>query len=75
MQDWEDVQTLMGRTGRNGLVFLVSHFSIETVPEVIKDTVKVMLKGYTEEEARLASAGVGTFFVWVGTSMCFLLNS
>lgn len=56
---------LMGRTGRDSLIRKVAAFDTVNVRTEISQRVEKMLKTYTENEARVASAGAGTFFVWV----------
>ena len=57
---------LLGRTGDESLVRRVEKFDTVHVADDVTHSVKKMLYGYTEMDARLVSAGAGTFFVWVG---------
>ncbi|KAL4227459.1 hypothetical protein ACF0H5_012903 [Mactra antiquata] len=65
LQDWEDLQVLMGKTGKDGMLRRVRQFDTVNVrPEARKHAEKT-LNEHTELEARIASAGAGTFFVWL----------
>ena len=64
-QDWEDVQVLMGKTGKNGMLRRVRQFDTVDVQPDTKYRVEKTLNEHSETEVRLASAGAGTFYVWV----------
>ena len=65
LQVWEDIQILMGKLGRDSLIRRVKQFDTVNVAPDQKFTVDRILTKHDETAARIASAGCGTFYVWV----------
>ncbi|XP_060594837.1 uncharacterized protein LOC132749158 [Ruditapes philippinarum] len=65
VEDWEDLQVLMGKTGKSGMLRRVRQFDTVNVQPDTKYRVEKTLNDHTEVEVRLASAGAGTFYVWL----------
>ena len=59
---------LMGKTGKDGMLRRVRQFDTVNVRPEARKHVDKTLRKHTEMEARLASAGAGTFYVWVNKS-------
>ena len=55
----------MGKIGRDSLLRRVKQFDTVNVAPDQKFTVDRILKKHNESAARIASAGCGTFYVWV----------
>lgn len=64
-QDWEDIQILMGKIGKDSMLRRVRQFDTINVQPDTKYYVERSLEKHTETDVRLASAGAGTFYVWV----------
>ena len=56
---------LMGKTGKESLIRRVRQFDTVDVAPDQQHTVGRILKKHDETAARVASAGAGTFYVWV----------
>ncbi|KAL3866057.1 hypothetical protein ACJMK2_043398 [Sinanodonta woodiana] len=65
IENWEDLRTLMRRTGKQSLMYRVEHFDIASVQPVTLARVRRLIMEHNELSARLASPVAGTFFVWV----------
>jgi len=63
----------MGKLGRDSLIIKVKKFDTVDVQPDTKYRVERTLERYSETDARKASAGAGTFYVWV--RKCFNLIS
>ena len=55
----------MGKTGKDGLIRRVRQFDTVNFSPDQTFTVDRILKKHNETAARIASAGCGTFYVWV----------
>lgn len=65
IEDWEDLQMLMGKTGKDKMLRRVKEFdTINVQPDTVY-RVQQTINKYTETDARIASAGAGTFYVWL----------
>lgn len=65
VEEWADIQALMGRTGKDGLLRRVRQFDTQNVQNDTEQHVEKVLGKHTEYEACVASAGAGTFYVWL----------
>ena len=69
LQDWKNVQALVGKTGKEGL----KRRCLECVPYKINPDAakrsKELLGGYDLDDVRDVSAGAATFFVWVSNKI------
>lgn len=65
LEDWEDIQILMGRIGKDSMLRRVKQFDTISVQPDTKYYVERTLNEHSETEVRLASAGAGTFYVWL----------
>ncbi|KAL3865452.1 hypothetical protein ACJMK2_042840 [Sinanodonta woodiana] len=65
LQNWETIRNLMGITGRGNLLRRIKDFEPMQVLFGIYAEVEYLLKSYTEVDARTASLGAGTFYVWL----------
>lgn len=65
LEDWEDLQILMGKLGKDSMLRRVLQFDTINVQPETKYHVDRTLQEHTETEVRLASAGAGTFYVWL----------
>ncbi|KAK3599342.1 hypothetical protein CHS0354_009835 [Potamilus streckersoni] len=62
---WEDHQYMMGKLGKESLIRRVQQFdTVNVQPETFSE-VEELIKDHDETSARLASAGCGTFYVWL----------
>ncbi|KAK3599341.1 hypothetical protein CHS0354_009834 [Potamilus streckersoni] len=62
---WEDIQSLMGKLGKESLIRRAKQFDTVNVQLGIFSEVEQLIKDHDETSARLASAGCGTFYVWL----------
>jgi len=67
LQDWRNVQVLIGKTGKESLKRRVSDFDVEKLGMNVALKVKEMLTNYQLNEIRDTSAGAATFYVWVSS--------
>ncbi|KAL3865486.1 hypothetical protein ACJMK2_042871 [Sinanodonta woodiana] len=65
LENWETIRNLMGITGRGNLLRRIKDFEPMQVLFGIYAEVEYLLKSYTEVDARTASLGAGTFYVWL----------
>lgn len=65
VEDWEDLQMLMGKLGKDSMLRRVRNFDTVRVQPDTKYYVDRTQQEHTETEVRLASAGAGTFYVWL----------
>ncbi|XP_061168879.1 uncharacterized protein LOC133178144 [Saccostrea echinata] len=65
VQEWEQIQTLMRRTGKEGLLRRIRQFDIVHVTENMINHSSQILRPYDEERIRVSSAGLATFYKWV----------
>ncbi|XP_061168878.1 lim and transglutaminase domain protein ltd-1-like [Saccostrea echinata] len=64
VQEWEQIQTLMRRTGKEGLLRRIRQFDIVHVTENMINHSSQILRPYDEERIRVSSAGLATFYKW-----------
>lgn len=57
----------MGKIGKDSLIRRVKKFDTVSVQPDTRYKVEGMLEEFSETDARTASAGAGTFYVWVRT--------
>ncbi|XP_052213451.1 uncharacterized protein LOC127832191 isoform X2 [Dreissena polymorpha] len=62
---WKNVQTLLGRTGKESLKRQIQEFQLETCPLEVAMGARDLLKEFSIEQVRLVSAGCATFYIWV----------
>ncbi|XP_052788215.1 lim and transglutaminase domain protein ltd-1-like [Mya arenaria] len=73
LEDWEDLQVLMGRLGKDSMIRRVRQFDTVSVQPSVQKEVEKMLDEHSEIDARKASAGAGTFYVWL-RDVCIALG-
>ncbi|CAC5409510.1 unnamed protein product [Mytilus coruscus] len=61
---WDEIVYLMRMTSRNSLLYKVKQFDKNYIDPITAQEVDRLLKTHTLEEAKAASAGVGTFYMW-----------
>lgn len=61
----------MRRGGKQGLLRRVRQFDTVHVTENMVNHASQLLQPYSEERVRTSSAGLGTFYKWVGFNICF----
>ncbi|KAL5005340.1 hypothetical protein ScPMuIL_018796 [Solemya velum] len=64
VDEWENIQTLMRRTGKNSMIRKVKQFDSVHLNEATTRKASKILDRYNDVVVRNASAGAGTFFVW-----------
>lgn len=64
LQEWEQIQGLMRKSGKQGLLRRVRQFDTINVTENMVHSAAQLLRQYDEETATTASAGLGTFYKW-----------
>lgn len=64
LQEWEQIQGLMRKSGKQGLLRRVRQFDTINVTENMVNSAAQLLRQYDEETATTASAGLGTFYKW-----------
>ena len=69
-QEWREVQTLIGKTGKESLKRRVSEFDVDKLQLSLASRVKDLLSSYKLNEIRDTSHGVATFYVWVRIFFC-----
>ncbi|OWF54024.1 Kyphoscoliosis peptidase [Mizuhopecten yessoensis] len=62
--EWEDLQTLMRKTGRDSLSVRIRLFDVTKLKVPLAKKVLGILSQYDKETALGASAGAGTFYQW-----------
>lgn len=75
VQEWREVQTLIGKTGKESLKRRVSEFDVDKLQLSLAMKVKDLLKNYNMNEIRDTSHGVATFYVWVCTFLLLVIYS
>lgn len=65
MQEWEQIQALMRKQGKEGLLRRVRLFDTVDVTENMVNSAAQLLRDYDEERVRASSAGLATFYKWV----------
>ncbi|KAH3793457.1 hillarin-like [Dreissena polymorpha] len=65
LEVWENLQVLMGKMGKESMLRRVKTFDTIKVKPGVQQKVEEMLNKYSEFEARVASAGAGTFYCWL----------
>lgn len=65
LQEWEQIQALMRKKGKEGLLRRVRLFDTVHVTENMVNSATQLLRDYDEERVRASSAGLGTFYKWV----------
>lgn len=65
MQEWEQIQALMRKQGKEGLLRRVRLFDTVDVTENMVNSAAQLLRDYDEERVRVSSAGLATFYKWV----------
>ncbi|KAH3793407.1 hillarin-like [Dreissena polymorpha] len=65
LEVWENLQVLMGKMGKKNMLRRVKTFDTINVKPGVQQKVDEMLNKYSEIEARMASAGAGTFYCWL----------
>ncbi|XP_061168883.1 lim and transglutaminase domain protein ltd-1-like [Saccostrea echinata] len=64
VEEWEQIQALMRKTGKEGLLRRVRLFDTVQVTENMVNHSSQILRPYDEERIRASSAGLGTFYNW-----------
>lgn len=64
LEEWEQIQCLMRKSGKQGLLRRVRQFDTINVTENMVNSAAQLLRQYDEETAATASAGLGTFYKW-----------
>ncbi|XP_062597788.1 uncharacterized protein LOC134259203 [Saccostrea cucullata] len=64
LEEWEQIQGLMRKTGKQGLLRRVREFDTIHVTENMVNNAAQLLRPYDKETAATASAGLGTFYKW-----------
>ncbi|XP_061168877.1 hillarin-like [Saccostrea echinata] len=64
VEEWEQIQALMRRTGEKGLLRRVRQFNITHVTKNMVSHSSQILRLYDEETIRASSVGLGTFYKW-----------
>ena len=67
-QDWDYIQGLMARVGKDGLKNKVLHLDTDSVPINQVDIADIIIDPHKLDEAREASTGTAALYQWVGTS-------
>ena len=67
-QDWDYIQGLMARVGKDGLKNKVQHLDTDSVPINQVDLADIIIDPYKLDEAREASTGTAALYQWVDTS-------
>ncbi|XP_062607656.1 lim and transglutaminase domain protein ltd-1-like [Saccostrea cucullata] len=65
VEEWEQIQALMRKTGKEGLLRRVRLFDTVNVTENMVNHSSQILRPYDEERIQASSAGLGTFYKWV----------
>ncbi|XP_062607663.1 lim and transglutaminase domain protein ltd-1-like [Saccostrea cucullata] len=65
VEEWEQIQALMRKTGKEGLLRRVHLFDTVNVTENMVNQASQILQPYDEERIQAFSAGLGTFYKWV----------
>ncbi|XP_076465353.1 uncharacterized protein LOC143297066 [Babylonia areolata] len=69
VKTWPHIQSLMGQTGREGLLHKVHHFSPSSTHLSAAEDAQTMLRTITHQEVLVASNGAARFYVWANTMM------
>nr|KAG5706574.1 hypothetical protein BaRGS_028745 [Batillaria attramentaria] len=64
LKKWENIQALLGKSGREGILRRISEFDKVHLEESRKQNVESKLSTCNRTEVCLASAGAGTFYDW-----------
>ncbi|GFN95237.1 kyphoscoliosis peptidase [Plakobranchus ocellatus] len=64
LKDWQKVQALLGKTGKESVMRKISLFEAQTVPLRSAQVAKRTLKPYDKDQIRDVSAGAATFYIW-----------
>ncbi|KAL3865454.1 hypothetical protein ACJMK2_042842 [Sinanodonta woodiana] len=65
LENWETIRYLLGLTGKDSLLRRIKDFEPKQVVLEIYAEIEDLLRNYTEDDVRTASAGAGTFYVWL----------
>ncbi|KAL4227458.1 hypothetical protein ACF0H5_012902 [Mactra antiquata] len=65
IDEWTEIQVMMGKTGKESLLRKVKEFDTVNVTPEARAHADKTLSEHTETDARVASAGAGTFYVWL----------
>ncbi|XP_035825245.1 uncharacterized protein LOC101856339 [Aplysia californica] len=64
VKEWQKVQSLLGKTGKESVMRKISNFDAQTVMLKQAQIAKKVLQPYTREQIRDVSAGAATFYIW-----------
>ncbi|XP_064609608.1 uncharacterized protein LOC135473673 [Liolophura sinensis] len=62
--EWAEIQSQLGRLGRNGLRNMILNFDPDSVPLEMVLRIKEILNFYRLEDVRIASNGAASFYIW-----------
>ena len=65
IQKWTSIQTLLGKTGKEGLKRRIGQIKITDIDNTIAKRASALLSDVDLEFIRDISAGAATFYVWV----------
>lgn len=75
MQEWEQIQALMRKQGKEGLLRRVRLFDTVDVTENMVNSAAQLLRDYDEERVRASSAGLATFYKWATNVIDEVMNA
>ncbi|XP_052100595.1 uncharacterized protein LOC127734646 isoform X1 [Mytilus californianus] len=65
LQDWDYIQSLLAKVGKEGLKNKVLNLDMETVPQRQVDLADIIIDPHKLDEAREASTGTAALYQWV----------
>uniref|UniRef100_A0A0B7AHJ6 KY-like immunoglobulin-like domain-containing protein n=1 Tax=Arion vulgaris TaxID=1028688 RepID=A0A0B7AHJ6_9EUPU len=64
VKNWQQVQVLLGKTGKESLMRKILNFDAQAVPIKRAQVAKKIIQPYNKEQIRDVSAGAATFYNW-----------
>ncbi|XP_019614189.1 PREDICTED: epithelial chloride channel protein-like [Branchiostoma belcheri] len=74
-QNWQAVQALMGKTGKQGIKRMVAECDPDMIPREKAERAAKLLSEFDLAQVRDVSAGAATFYVWVKQTCDDILRS
>lgn len=75
VEEWEQIQALMRKQGKEGLLRRVRLFDTVDVTENMVNSAAQLLRDYDEERVRASSAGLATFYKWATNVIDEVMNA